>query len=377
MHADTLEGRIKAARVHTLPQTPPHTTRIIPARRLSARDKAEFCTQLSVLLQSRVSLHRSLEVLARQSQSRRMKAAIERLGKDVRSGYSFSQALAAQPVVFDKLFVATAEVGQETGRLGEVLSSLAIHLEKINAVKRKVMQAMTYPALVIAVAVAAVALLVFIVPTFAEMFRTLQVELPLSTRIVMEISAFLGANGHYLILGFIVIAFAGRSLLLSPEVNSRLREYSFGIPFLGEVLRKSYVARFCRTLGTLLQAQVSLVDALEIVRKSTVIRTIKDEIGNIIRSVKRGGAIADRLLDSKVFPPMVAQMIAVGEETSELDAMLLKVADYYEKDLDGTIEALSSLIEPVIILLLGGIVGAILISMYLPMFDLVNVVGMG
>ncbi|HOV98338.1 MAG TPA: type II secretion system F family protein [Bacteroidota bacterium] len=343
---------------------------------VTEKNKVEFSTQLAVMLQAGVSLHRSLEVLARQTKNERMKEVIEGLLSRIQRGESFAKALNAYPEVFDNLFVVTVEVGQESGRLPSVLAQLATHLEKINALKKKFRQALTYPALVLTVAIAAVLfLLLFIIPAFAEMFKTSQVEMPAMTKFVVELSDGVKAYGIYAVILLIVLGFAFRNFLKNPAVKAKLQSYLIRLPFFGSTILKHYVAQFCRTLGTLLEAQVSLVEALEVVQKMFTIEEIKNEIGIIIRAVKQGKAVAEPLVESKLFPPMVAQMITVGEETSELDTMLLKVADYYEKEIDLTVDTLSSIIEPVIILFLGLVVAFILISMYMPMFEVVGAVG--
>jgi type IV pilus assembly protein PilC len=345
---------------------------------ISDKEKSEFCTQLAVMLQAGVSLHRSLEVLARQTKSEKLKSVVQNLSDEIKKGNSFARALAAQNDLFDSLFVVTAEVGQESGRLPEVLAQLASHLEKINALKRKFRQAMTYPALVLTVSVLAVSfLLAFIVPAFAEMFKSFQIELPLSTTIVLSMSDFLTQYGPYGIVLLTAAIVMFRGMIARPATRQKAEQWVLKIPLLGDVVLKNYVARFCRTLGTLLHAQVALVDALGVTQRIFTNDEVRAEIGTILKHVRQGQAVAEPLVESKLFPPMVAQMIAVGEETSELDTMLLKVADYYEKEIDSKVETLSSVIEPVIILLLGILVALILISMYLPMFDLVSVVGGG
>jgi type IV pilus assembly protein PilC len=351
--------------------------RLLKAK-ITDRDKADFCTQLSVMLQARVSLHRALEVLIGQTTKVPMKEVIREIASEVQKGSSFDKALATRPDVFDKLFIVSAEVGQESGRLAQVLAHLAGHLEKMSALKRKFLQALTYPALVITVATGAVTfLLVFIVPTFADMFKTFQIELPLSTRLILSLSRFLSFFGPYLLVGSLVGLYLSRETLRRPSVREKMAEMSLKLPLLGEIILKTHVARFCRTLGTLLQAQVSLVEALGVSERIATSGGIRRQIGAILKHVRQGRAIAEPLVDSTLFPPMVVQMIAVGEETSELDTMLLKVADYYEQEIDGKVDALTTIMEPVIVLFLGFVVAAILISMYLPMFDLVNVVGGG
>jgi type IV pilus assembly protein PilC len=347
-------------------------------KRVTEKEKSEFSTQLAVMLQAGVSLHRSLDVLSQQTKSVKLKEVIANLSNEIRKGNSFARALAKQPEVFDSLFTVTVEVGQESGRLPEVLAQLATHLEKMNALKRKFRQALTYPALVLSVSVLVVTfLLVFIVPAFAEMFKSFQIELPFSTQIVLSLSDYVFSYGPYFLLIIIIAAVFLRNTIHSPATRQKVEQWILRIPVAGDVVLKNYVARFCRTLGTLLHAQVSLVDALGVTQRIFTNDNVREEIGSLLKHVKQGRAVAEPLIESKLFPPMVAQMIAVGEETSELDTMLLKVADYYEKELDAKVETLSTVIEPLIILLLGGLVSLILISMYLPMFDLVSVVGAG
>lgn len=346
--------------------------------RITDRDKAEFCTQLSVMLKARVSLLHALEVLIRQTQKKSMKRVIESIAKEVKKGASLDHALSMHPAVFDRLFVVTAEVGQESGRLPEVLSHLAAHLEKMSALKRKFTQALAYPALVMTVAAVAVSfLLIFIIPTFAEMFQSFQIDLPFSTQVVLGLSHLLSQYGLWTLLAVALLAFLSKETLRRPEAKAKLENYSFRLPLLGDVFLKTHIARFCRTLGTLLEAQVSLVDALSVTQRIATNDGIRRQIATIIKHVRQGHAIADPLADSTLFPPMVVQMVAVGEETSDLDKMLLKVADYYEQEIDGKVETLSSVMEPVIVLFLGVMVAGVLIAMYLPMFDLVNVVGGG
>ncbi len=352
--------------------------RLLFKAKITDRDKADFCTQLSVMLQARVSLHRALEVLVGQTTKEPMKEVIRSIASEVQKGSSFDKALATRPDVFDKLFVVTAEVGQESGRLAQVLAHLAGHLEKMNALKRKFLQALTYPALVMTVATAAVTfLLVFIVPTFADMFKTFQIDLPCATQLILTLSRFLSTFAPYLLGAALVAGYLLRETLKRPSVRDKLAEMSLKLPLLGEVILKTHVARFCRTLGTLLQAQVSLVEALSVSERIATSDGIRRQIAAILKHVRQGRTIAEPLVDSMLFPPMVVQMIAVGEETSELDTMLLKVADYYEQEIDGKVDALTTIMEPVIVLFLGFVVAGILISMYMPMFDLVNVVGGG
>jgi type IV pilus assembly protein PilC len=346
--------------------------------RISSNDIATFATQLSVMLEARVSLQQALEVLIVQTQNPRLKEIIQDVSRVVRHGNPLHQALERHPRVFDPLFVVTVEVGQETGRLAAVLAHLAEHLEKMANLKRKLTQAMTYPALVGTVAVCSILfLLIFIVPSFAEMFSSFQKELPPVTQFTVSISTFVTTYGWYA-AGFLVAMTSGIFFFLDwHEISRKAALQAVRLPFVGDIVVKTQVARFCRTLATLLGAQVSLVKALEVSQRGLWIEGMRQEVTKILRSVRHGRSIADPLNLSEYFPPMVSQMIAVGEETSELDRMLFKVAAYYERELDAKIDALSSLIEPVVVLLLGFVVAGILISMYLPMFELVGAFGGG
>jgi type IV pilus assembly protein PilC len=348
----------------------------IRSKGFTGKERVDFCSQLAVLLQARVSLLHSLEVLARQSRRSPARMVIEDLSREIRKGVSFDRALARQPGVFDTLFVVTAEVGEESGRLPEVLLHLAEHLEKMNGLSRKFSQAMAYPVLVLSVAVLTVSfLLLFIVPSFAEMFKSFQVELPASTKVILALSGFLTDYGTIGAGVLVLIGILSVKSIRGKGLQAFAGKHVLRIPLLGDIVRKTYVARFCRTLGTMLQSQVSLVDALSTVERIATHEEMKSEIRKIQKHVRQGKAVADPIADSTFFPPMVVQMISVGEETSELDKMLLKVADYFEREIDASVEVISSVIEPVIVVFLGLLVGAILVSLYMPMFELVNLMG--
>ncbi len=344
--------------------------------RVSLQDKAKLCLELSVMLQAGVTLNRSLQVLHAQADNRSMKAILHSLLRDVQKGISFSSTLGKHPRVFDALFVTSAEIGQESGRLPQVMSNLAVYLEKLSVLKKKFLQALAYPGMVLSVAIGVVSfLLLVIVPTFAEMFANMKMELPATTRIIFGLSAWLNQNGVFLVITIISITVVLRRLFISKGFRSSIESFIYAAPFIGSLIQKNLVARFCRTLGTLLQAQVSLVRALEVTQRIMTGQEIQNEVGRIISFVKQGKAIAEPILSSKFFPPMVSQMISVGEETSELDAMLFKVAEYYEKEVDATVDSLANVLEPILILVIGTIVASIVIAMYMPMFDMMNVVG--
>lgn len=346
--------------------------------KVTAQDKATFLSQLSMMLKAHVPIVKALELLSTQSRSARMRAVVRDLLSSVTKGVSFSSSLGRYPEIFDQVVVVTAEVGQESGRLPEVLAALAEHMEKMNALRRKVTQALAYPVLVLGVAAVVVTfMLLYIVPTFATMFRSSRVQLPYATQMVIAASSFVSTYWIYLILAFLVSAAVSRWIAGSDLKRAAVDRYGLRVPWFGKVLAKNYTARFCRTLGTLLQSQVPLVEALNVTRRIFRDKNLRSEIERLIKFVKQGRSVAEPLSTSKIFSPVVAQMISVGEETSELETMLLKISEFYEAELAEMMETLTTVIEPIFIVFLGAIVGTILIAMYLPMFDMANAVGGG
>ncbi len=348
------------------------------SRGVTSQDRTVFLSQLSLMLRARVSLVRSLEILIDQTHSSKMKSVAADVLKEVKKGSSFSASLSRHPGVFDPLVVVTAEVGQESGRLPDVLSSLAEHMERMNALKKKVTQALAYPILVLSVAVLVVLfLLLYIVPTFADMFRSAQVEIPYATQLVISASEFLTDYWQYLLFTLIAAFLLSRWIFKTRVDRGFVERHGIRIPWIGSIMITNYTARFCRTLGTLLQSQVPLIDALNVTKRIFVNESLQKEIERLIKFVKQGQTVAEPLSTSKLFSPMVAQMIAVGEETSELETMLLKVAEFYEQEIADKMETLTTVIEPILIVFLGIIVGTVLITMYMPMFEMANAVGGG
>jgi len=342
---------------------------------VSIRQKLDFCTQLSFMLGAKISIQRALEIFIHQCQHPGMKNIASDILAEVKRGNPFYKGLAKHPKTFDSLFITTAEVGEESGKLSEVLADLAKYLERVVEFQKKIQQALMYPALVILVAISAILfLLLFIVPSFEEMFKNFQVQPPLITQIIVALSNFLTENIFtIIILGIVsvltLVWFGGND-----TVKKKAQSLSFSLPYIKKILLLITVARFCRTLGTLLQAQVSLMDSLKITERIFTNEKVKSEIQSITKKIRLGKNISSSVVSSSLFPPMVSQMIAVGEETSDLDKMLLHVAEYYEKEMERIVDTISTLLEPIIILILGVFVGGILIAMYLPMFEIMNVV---
>jgi type IV pilus assembly protein PilC len=344
--------------------------------RVTPQDKATFLSQLSMMLKARVPIVKALELLSVQTRSMTMRSVIKDLLISVKKGNSLFASMSKHSEIFDQVTIVTAEVGQESGRLPEVLSALAGHMERMNLLRRKVTQALAYPLLVLGVAVVVVTfMLLYIVPTFASMFMRSHVSLPYATRVVISVSHSLAANWIYLLLALLLSALISRWLFGSDLKQAVADRYGLKVPWLGSVMARNYTARFCRTLGTLLQSQVPLVDALVVTKRIFQNKSLRGEIERLIKFVKQGRSVAEPLSTSVIFSPVVAQMIAVGEETSELDTMLIRVAEFYEAEISDMMETLTTVIEPIFIVFLGAIIGTILISMYLPMFDMANAVG--
>ena len=294
---------------------------------------------------------------------------------DVESGHTLADAFAKHPKAFPDLYVNMVAAGEAGGILDTILLRLATFLEKSDALVRKVKGAMVYPAVIFAVAGIAVAvLLIFVIPTFQSMFASVNLELPLPTRIVIGASDLL--INYWWLLGLVIvgIVFAIRSYYATADGRKRIDALMLNLPVLGDLLRKSAVSRFTRTLGTLISSGVSILDGLEITAKTAGNRVIHDAVMESRASIAGGETIAAPLEKSKVFPPMVISMISVGESTGGLDEMLSKIADFYDEEVDVAVSALLSLMEPIMIVVLGVIVGGMVVAMYLPIFDMVNAV---
>ena len=286
-------------------------------------------------------------------------------------GHNFCNSLLIFPKVFTPYYLNLVEVGELTGKLGEMLYRISVQLEKISDLKRKFIQAMTYPVLIITVAVLSVGfVLYYVIPTFSSIFLDFEAQLPWITQFVLSISTFFKRNALYLTLSVILgcsVIYKIRDFHLFREKSDRI---IFQIPLVGNLVRKKYISYFCRTLGTLLSCRITMTTSLQTVSKSVTNLELRKDIQQMIYFIKKGDKLTRSLHHSRVFSYMVIQMITVGEETAELPEMLLKISEYYDKELDNTLDMLSSVVEPVIILFLGLIIGLILVSIYLPLFNM-------
>ena len=342
---------------------------------IKTRDIVIFTRQFATMINAGLPLVQSLSILAQQSENKALKEVTRTVVYDVEAGNTLADAMRKHPKAFSALYVNMVAAGEAGGILDTILLRLATFLEKNDALVRKVKGAMVYPAVIMAVAVAAIAvLLIFVIPTFQEMFASVNMVLPLPTRIVIGASDVLIGWWWAIIAVIVGAAFLIRSYYQTPDGRKRIDQMLLNAPVLGDLLRKSAVSRFTRTLGTLISSGVSILDGLEITAKTAGNRVIHDAVMQSRQSIAGGETIAGPLEQSKVFPPMVISMVAVGEQTGGLDEMLSKIADFYDEEVDVAVSALLSLMEPIMITVLGIVVGGMVVAMYLPIFDMVNAV---
>lgn len=336
-------------------------------------DISRFTRQFATMISAGLPMVQCLEILASQMESPEFRKIINQVKESVQSGSTLSDALSKHKKAFDDLYVNMVEAGEVGGALDTILVRLALYREKADKLIRKVKGALVYPVVVMIVAIGVTfAMLRFIVPVFAKMFAGLGAELPGPTQFVLGISNFLRANTVVIILGLAGMVVAYKLFVRRPAGRLLVDKFKLRMPLLGDLIRKSSISRFTRTLATLLSSGVSILDALNITAKTSGNMVLQHAIKKAMLSIAEGETITAPLKDSGVFPPMVTQMISVGEKTGGLDEMLAKIADFYDEEVDAAVSALTSIIEPVIIVFMGGMIGAILIAMYLPMFDIVG-----
>jgi len=344
--------------------------------RIKMRDIVIFTRQFSTMINAGLPIVQALDILATQSENPALKDVTRQVVFDVESGNTVADALRKHPAAFTDLYVNMVAAGEAGGILDTILMRLAVFMEKNDALIRKVKGAMIYPSVIMSVAAIAITvLLVFVIPTFQTMFASAGIALPLPTRVVIGMSHILKTY-WYVFIGVIVGAFFSiRRFYATANGKLSIDRMLLKAPVLGDVLRKSAVSRFTRTLGTLISSGVSILDGLEITAKTAGNRVIQDAIMESRSSIAGGETIAAPLKKSQVFPPMVISMIAVGEQTGGLDEMLSKIADFYDEEVDAAVSGLLALMEPVMIVFLGVIVGGMVVAMYLPIFDMVNAAG--
>ncbi len=344
--------------------------------RVGDRDLAIFTRQFSTMIDAGLPLVQCLEILSMQTENKVLASAIGQLRADVEAGSTYADALKKHPKVFDDLYVSLVSAGEAGGILDTILSRLSKHIEKTMGLKKKIKSAMVYPSVIVAVAVIVVSvLLVWVIPIFAQMFNDFGGTLPMLTQIVISMSNFMKDNIIWFVIGAVGGSVGLKKWYGTPSGREVIDRFLLQVPVMGDLIRKAAVAKFTRTLGTLISSGVPILDGLAIVSKTAGNVVIEKAIMTARQSISEGKTVSEPLGASKVFPPMVVQMIAVGETTGALDAMLAKIADFYDDEVDNGVATLTSLLEPALMVFLGVVIGFIVIAMYLPIFKMAAAIG--
>ncbi len=345
-------------------------------KKVKQRSIAVFTRQLATMIDAGLPLVQSLEILSSQQESKVFKNIIREIREDVEGGSTFAGALKKHPSVFNELYTNLVVAGEEGGILDNILTRLANYIEKSEALKKKVKSALIYPATIVGVAVIVVMILmIFVIPVFETMFKSAGQSLPLPTLIVLTMSKLIKKYVIILIPALILLFYLGKKYYQTDNGRAVIDRILLKLPVFGLLFKKIAVARFSRTLGTLVSSGVPILDGLNIVSRTSGNRTVETAILNARASIREGETIAEPLGRSKIFPPMVIQMISVGESTGALDSMLSKIADFYEEEVDIAVSNLTSLLEPFLMIFLGVVIGGVVISMYLPIFNMASAVG--
>jgi type IV pilus assembly protein PilC len=345
-------------------------------RRVKTTEVTRFTRQFAVMLNAGLPMVECLDIATQQCESRDLKRVLYHVKESVQTGSTLTEALRNHRKHFDDLYLHMVEAGETSGTLDTILNRIASYREKRDALLRKVKAALVYPAIVLAVAMAVtIIMLTYIVPIFVNMFQGIEAQLPLPTKIVVSASNFF--SDYFLVIALIVLLlFLALRAFFHTDKGKLWKDKSLlKLPAVGNLIRKSAVARFSRTLGTLISSGVAILEALEITSRTAGNRVIEKTVKNASLAIAEGKTITQPLKDSEIFPPMVTQMIAVGERTGELDTMLDKIAVLYEEEVDTAVAGLTAVLEPVIIVIMGIIIGGILIAMYLPMFEIIGKIG--
>jgi type IV pilus assembly protein PilC len=340
---------------------------------VKSREVVIFTRQFATMINSGLPLVQSLTILAEQTENKIFGRIITQVLNDIQAGQTLADSMRKHPKVFTELYTNMVAAGEAGGILDTILMRLAVFLEKNDALVRKIKGAMTYPAVMLFVVVIATTILLWkVVPVFAGIFTSAGMELPTPTRIVLAISEFLQNYIFFLFLGFVAAIFAIRRYYKTESGQLVIDRLLLRMPVLGSLLRKSAVSRFTRTLGTLISSGVSILEGLQITARTSGNRVIHDAVMESRASIAGGATISEPLKASGVFPPMVVQMINVGEQTGGLDEMLSKIADFYDDEVDAAVSALTSVLEPIMIVVMGVVIGGMVVAMYMPMFDMIN-----
>jgi type IV pilus assembly protein PilC len=340
-------------------------------KRIPRKSIVVFTRQFATMINAGLPLVQCLAILGNQQENAAFSRVINQIRENVESGQSLAEAMKKHSKVFDELYTNLVEAGEAGGTLDIILTRLSNYIEKTEKLKKKVKGAMVYPAVVTSVAIIVTAvILLFVIPVFEKMFRDVGQSLPVPTQFVIALSRFVANNLIFIILGAGVLIFLFRRFYKTNKGKYLIDDLLLKLPVFGMLLRKVAVAKFTRTFGTMVSSGVPILEAMDIVAKSSGNKVVEKAIFKARGSIAEGKTISEPLEESKVFPPMVTQMIGVGEASGELDTMLNKIADFYDDDVDAAVNTLTSMMEPIMMIVLGGIVGGLVISMYLPIFKM-------
>jgi type IV pilus assembly protein PilC len=345
-------------------------------KKIDEKDLVIFTRQFSTMIDSGLPLVQCLDILASQQENKAFQEILYKIKESVESGSTFADALAKHPKAFDQLFVNLVAAGEIGGILDTILTRLAAYIEKSMKLKKQIKGAMIYPITIMSIAVVVVGvILVFVIPTFAKMFIEFGGELPAPTKFVIALSNFLVKYLVVLIAAFYAVVWGVKKYYATPMGQKNIDRFALKAPIAGPLIRKVAVAKFTRTLGTMVSSGVPIMDGLEIVAKTAGNKIVEEAIYSVRQAISEGKTMAEPLAECGVFPPMVVQMIAVGEATGAMDAMLNKIADFYDDEVDDAVGAMTAMMEPLLMVFLGTTVGGLVVAMYLPIFKLAGAVG--
>ena len=344
--------------------------------KVKQQDVILFCRQFSTMIDAGLPIIQCLDILHSQQENPTFKKRLKEIKESVESGQTLAEALKKYPDCFDDLFVNMIAAGEAGGILDIILQRLSAYMEKAAKLKARVKGAMTYPAITMAVAIIVVAvIMIFVIPVFEKMFADFGGSLPAPTQIVVNMSQFARDSWYIIFAASILFFFAFKKVYKTEKGRAAIDQYSLKLPVFGPLIRRVAVAKFTRTMGTMLSSGVSILEALDIVAKTAGNKTVETAIYRVRSGISEGRTMSDPLMESGVFPAMVCQMIAVGESTGALDAMLGKIADFYDEEVDQAVENLTSAIEPVMMVFMGVVIGGLVVSTYLPIFKMAGAVG--
>ncbi|MDD2558607.1 MAG: type II secretion system F family protein [Desulfuromonadaceae bacterium] len=344
--------------------------------KITTKDLVVFTRQFATMIDAGLPLVQCLDILSSQQENKTFKLILLEIKNDVESGSTFADALKKHPRAFDSLFVNLVAAGEIGGILDTILNRLAAYIEKSMKLKKQVKSAMTYPTTIVSIAVVVIGvILVFVIPAFEKMFADFGGALPAPTQIVINMSNFIQDYILFIIGGFILFVFLAKKIYATERGRAKIDNWALKVPVFGILIRKVAVAKFTRTLGTMVSSGVPILDGLDITSRTAGNKTVENAIIAVRKSISEGNTIAEPLAKSGVFPPMVCQMIAVGEQSGSIDTMLNKIADFYDDEVDDAVGNLTAMMEPLLMLFLGTTVGGLVIAMYLPIFKLAGAAG--